>query len=207
MRTVREGPIGVRSKASEGAIPTGPSRSSTATRAGAPRSAWAACAPAPCSTTRWCFWGTTPCAARGFAHLGVYRAIKELGLAVDWVGGTSLGAIMAAVLASPYTIDEGIELAREAFVGGKPFSDFTLPLFSLIGGRRMDRLLRKHLDLTRYVSGDVGLPTLKDIMAELEKPGRDPRPSGCDGPPTSAGWRGPCRARIAHCESRRTRRG
>ena len=86
-------------------------------------------------------------AARGFAHLGVYRAIKELGLAVDWVGGTSLGAIMAAVLASPYTIDEGIELAREAFVEGKPFSDFTLPLFSLIGGRRMDRLLRKHLDL------------------------------------------------------------
>jgi NTE family protein len=86
-------------------------------------------------------------AARGFAHLGVYRAIKELGLAVDWVGGTSLGAIMAAVLASPYTIDEGIKLARDAFVGGKPFSDFTLPLFSLIGGRRMDRLLRKHLDL------------------------------------------------------------
>jgi NTE family protein len=86
-------------------------------------------------------------AARGFAHLGVYRAIKEMGLAVDWVGGTSLGAIMGAVLASPYTIDEAIDLAREAFVGGKPFSDFTLPLFSLIGGRRMDRLLRKHLDL------------------------------------------------------------
>jgi NTE family protein len=86
-------------------------------------------------------------AARGFAHLGVYQAIKEMGLAVDWVGGTSLGAIMAAVLASPYSIDEAIDLAREAFVGGKPFSDFTLPLFSLIGGRRMERLLRKHLDL------------------------------------------------------------
>jgi uncharacterized protein len=38
-------------------------------------------------------------------------------------------------------------------------------------------LLRKHLDLKRYVSDDVGLPTLKDIMAELEKPGRDPRPT------------------------------
>jgi protein Tex len=38
-------------------------------------------------------------------------------------------------------------------------------------------LLRKHLDVKRYVSGDVGLPTLQDILAELEKPGRDPRPA------------------------------
>ena len=35
--------------------------------------------------------------------------------------------------------------------------------------------LRKKLDLTKYVSADVGLPTLKDIVAELAKPGRDPR--------------------------------
>ena len=31
------------------------------------------------------------------------------------------------------------------------------------------------IDLARYVSGTVGLPTLRDITAELEKPGRDPR--------------------------------
>ena len=31
------------------------------------------------------------------------------------------------------------------------------------------------IDLARYVSDDVGLPTLKDIVAELRKPGRDPR--------------------------------
>jgi uncharacterized protein len=37
-------------------------------------------------------------------------------------------------------------------------------------------LLRKQLDLKRYLAGDVGLPTLQDILAELEKPGRDPRP-------------------------------
>lgn len=32
------------------------------------------------------------------------------------------------------------------------------------------------LDLTRYLSDTVGLPTLQDILIELEKPGRDPRP-------------------------------
>lgn len=35
--------------------------------------------------------------------------------------------------------------------------------------------LRKKLQLEKYVSTDVGLPTLKDIMNELSKPGRDPR--------------------------------
>lgn len=34
---------------------------------------------------------------------------------------------------------------------------------------------RKKIRIANYVKGDVGLPTLKDIMSELEKPGRDPR--------------------------------
>jgi protein Tex len=35
--------------------------------------------------------------------------------------------------------------------------------------------LRKQLDLSKYVSEKVGIPTLTDILKELEKPGRDPR--------------------------------
>jgi protein Tex len=35
--------------------------------------------------------------------------------------------------------------------------------------------LRKQLDLSKYISDKIGLPTLTDILAELEKPGRDPR--------------------------------
>ncbi len=35
--------------------------------------------------------------------------------------------------------------------------------------------LRSKLDLKNYISDEVGLPTLKDIMNELSKPGRDPR--------------------------------
>ncbi|WP_245625793.1 S1 RNA-binding domain-containing protein [Marinifilum fragile] len=38
-----------------------------------------------------------------------------------------------------------------------------------------DKNLRKQIDLNKYVTNEVGLPTLKDIMEELEKPGRDPR--------------------------------
>ena len=36
--------------------------------------------------------------------------------------------------------------------------------------------LRKQIDLKKYLGDDIGLPTLQDIMAELDKPGRDPRP-------------------------------
>ena len=35
--------------------------------------------------------------------------------------------------------------------------------------------IRNKIDIKKYVSDKVGLPTLTDIMAELEKPGRDPR--------------------------------
>ena len=38
-----------------------------------------------------------------------------------------------------------------------------------------DKSLREKIDIQRYVSADCGLPTLQDIMKELDKPGLDPR--------------------------------
>ncbi|HEY3496709.1 MAG TPA: Tex family protein [Polyangiaceae bacterium] len=52
-------------------------------------------------------------------------------------------------------------------------ADLGVPLASVIGN---SALLRR-IDLTRYQSGDVGEFTLKDILGELDKPGRDPRKS------------------------------
>jgi uncharacterized protein len=40
-----------------------------------------------------------------------------------------------------------------------------------------DKELRKQITLNKYVTETVGLPTLNDIMSELDKPGRDPRKS------------------------------
>ncbi len=44
-----------------------------------------------------------------------------------------------------------------------------------VGDLMKSEELRKMIALNKYVSETVGLPTLKDIMAELAKPGRDPR--------------------------------
>ena len=82
-------------------------------------------------------------AVRGLAHLGVIKAMEELGIPVDWVGGTSMGAVMAACSAMGWDSDEAIAQARIAFVEGRPLSDYTLPLLSLMRGKRMERLIQR----------------------------------------------------------------
>ena len=39
-------------------------------------------------------------AARGLAALGVFKALVEAGIEIDWVGGTSIGSIMAGGVAA-----------------------------------------------------------------------------------------------------------
>ena len=85
-------------------------------------------------------------AARGFAHLGVYRALHEAGIPVDWVGGASIGAVLGAPIAIGMPPAAAVEEARRAFVGGRPFSDMTVPVLSLLRGKRMERLIRMHLE-------------------------------------------------------------
>ena len=79
--------------------------------------------------------------ARGFAHLGVYKALQERGIEVDFVGGTSIGAVMAALVAADQPMDRTHAIARRAF-SINPTGDINwLPLISLIGGRRLRRIL------------------------------------------------------------------
>ena len=79
--------------------------------------------------------------ARAFAHVGAVRALYAAGIPVDLVGGTSMGAIVAATTAMARDADEIGELFHFAFVKNKPLNDYTLPLISLFRGRNMSRLL------------------------------------------------------------------
>jgi predicted acylesterase/phospholipase RssA/CRP-like cAMP-binding protein len=82
--------------------------------------------------------------ARGFAHIGVIRAIRERGIPIDYVGGTSIGAIIAAFVAMGMDDDELQSTSRHVFLTERPLRDYTLPLLSLLKGRRIDRLLKEH---------------------------------------------------------------
>ena len=64
----------------------------------------------------------------------------------------------------------GVHPERYALVQ-RMASDLDIDVASLIGN---DALVEK-LEPAKYVSADVGLPTLRDILGELKKPGRDPR--------------------------------
>lgn len=94
-------------------------------------------------------------AARGLAALGSYKALCEARIDIDWVGGTSIGSIMAAEFALGWTPEHAIETSRIAFYEGKPFADFTIPVYSLLRGSRMRRLLRTYLD---YQIEDAAIP-------------------------------------------------
>jgi predicted acylesterase/phospholipase RssA/CRP-like cAMP-binding protein len=80
--------------------------------------------------------------ARGLAHIGVIDAFKQLGVPIDCIGGTSMGAIQAAMHAMGLSLAETVALNRYV-IGQKPFREITLPLISLVGSRRRDACIQK----------------------------------------------------------------
>jgi NTE family protein len=81
--------------------------------------------------------------ARGLAHVGVIRALREAAVPIDAVGGSSVGALIGAALAAGWDHPELSERLREALVRHRPLGDLTLPLVALTGGRRASDLLRR----------------------------------------------------------------
>lgn len=82
--------------------------------------------------------------ARGFAHIGVIRALREAGMPIDLVGGSSMGAIVAAGVALEWSDEELRTRMRDAFVTSDPLSDYTVPVVALFKGRKVARLLREN---------------------------------------------------------------
>jgi NTE family protein len=80
--------------------------------------------------------------ARGLAHLGALKALREAGQSFDAIGGTSIGAIVGAGVALQWDTPTMMAVYHQAFVRGRPVSDWTLPLVALTRGRRASRMLR-----------------------------------------------------------------
>ena len=78
--------------------------------------------------------------ARGYAHLGVMRALEEAGVPVDIVAGTSIGAVMAAFAAFDVGCDEREARAKSTL---RDTLDWTLPLAALVKGGQMAALAER----------------------------------------------------------------
>ena len=89
--------------------------------------------------------------ARGFAHLGVWRALTELGVDVDTIGGASIGAPLGAGMAlqiAPATSSS--RMATELF---HDLLDYTVPVVSLIKGERITAASPRCSPSTCAISG------------------------------------------------------
>ncbi|HYC73958.1 patatin-like phospholipase family protein [Brevundimonas sp.] len=91
--------------------------------------------------------------ARAYSHIGALRALREAGVPIDFVGGASMGAVIAAGPALNWSQEELEARIRKAFVVSDPLSDLAFPMLAMTRAKKVDRLLEE-------AYGDVDLADL-----------------------------------------------
>lgn len=87
-------------------------------------------------------------AARGLAHVGVLRALKEHQIPIDCIAGSSAGSLVGAAYAAGMSIDEIEKLGRSfrwRYVGWP-----TLSMHGLQSNKRLEDFVRSRLPKTRF---------------------------------------------------------
>ena len=84
--------------------------------------------------------------ARGLAHIGVLQALEEAGVPVDVIGGTSMGAVMAAAYARGWSPQKILEFASETFTDAKAVRDLDFPMISILAGRKLNSRLQSFFE-------------------------------------------------------------
>jgi NTE family protein len=83
-------------------------------------------------------------AARAYAHIGAIRVLRERGVPIDFVGGVSMGAVIAGGLAMGWDDSELDRRIRKAFVETSPVDDIAIPLIALTRGGKVRARLAEH---------------------------------------------------------------
>jgi NTE family protein len=83
--------------------------------------------------------------ARGWAHIGVIRALTEAGIHVDYIVGTSIGALVGAVYASGGIGNLENVILQFDWKQIAYFFDVVLPKSGLLDGKRISAFIRRHV--------------------------------------------------------------
>lgn len=92
--------------------------------------------------------------ARGIAHIGVLKVLLENKIPIDYVSGTSMGAVIGSLFASGMTTKEMEKLAIET--NWKKIFDITIPTKGLVKGDRIENLLKEKLKDSNFY--DLKIP-------------------------------------------------
>lgn len=94
--------------------------------------------------------------ARAYSHIGAIRAIREIGIPIDFAGGASMGAVIAACIAMGWDDNEIEWRIRKAFVETNPLGDYNLPVVGMVKGKRVNTRLAEHFGDVEI--GDLHIP-------------------------------------------------
>lgn len=102
--------------------------------------------------------------ARGLSHIGVIHALQEAGIKVDYISGTSFGALIGSVFASNKL--DAIEKAYREFDWKKTayLFDIVFPKSGLIDGDKVEEFVRQYL--TAHSIEDLPMP-FKAVATDL----------------------------------------
>jgi len=78
--------------------------------------------------------------ARGFAHLGILKVLKEANISIDFIAGSSMGALVGGLYGAGHDLERLYKLAT-AF-RRKYYLDFTVPKMGFISGQKVKEFIR-----------------------------------------------------------------
>ena len=109
---------------------------------------------------------------KGVAHIGVLKALDELGIKIDYLSGTSSGSIMAAMYAMGFTPDEMINITKETYktittiskrpivtAVGNYFIKREVNIAGIIEGEKVENLVKGFADKKKIKNiSDIKIP-------------------------------------------------
>ncbi|MBL7979320.1 MAG: patatin-like phospholipase family protein [Bacteroidetes Order II. Incertae sedis bacterium] len=82
--------------------------------------------------------------AKGFSHIGATKALIESGIEIDFIGGTSAGALFGIGLSfNEFDIPKTIAISKAGAASKPTSNDYHFPFLSLMTGRKMRKLLHQ----------------------------------------------------------------
>jgi len=85
--------------------------------------------------------------AKGLAHIGVLEALRDYGINIDYISGTSSGSLVAGLYATGYTPNEILKLVNR-------YKDKIIDVDNKVGFKLFGMLLKRKISIKGFIKGN-----------------------------------------------------